>query len=254
MAKTFTLTIAALGLALTALHAQTPDERATARDVVKKRGEAVVMVTATVKVRANIGGQEQVADQSAQGNATVLDPSGLTVLSLSVLQPDEVMTRQISARMRPDTKVEISSEVSDIKMHMMDGREVAAKLVLRDADLDLAFIRPSLPPGAPMVAVDAAVARPLILDPVFMIQRTSETTAWSTAAGFGTVQLVIDKPRTYYQISISTVGGSGLGAPIFDTGGKFVGIMLLRSTGSRGAGVPGVLPADDVRETARQAK
>jgi trypsin-like peptidase len=243
-----------LGLSATFAAAQSSDERATARDVVKKRGDAVVMVTATVKVRANIGGNEQNADQSAQGNATILDPSGLAVLSLSVLQPDEVMSRQISSRVRPDTKVEITSDVSDIKMHMIGGQEVAAKLVLRDADLDLAFIRPSQPPAAPMVAVDAAIGRPSILDPVFIIQRTSEATGWSTAAGFGSVQLVIEKPRTYYQVSIPTVGGSGLGAPIFDTAGKFVGIMLLRNTGSRGAGVPGVLPAEDVRDTAKQAK
>src|SRR5262245_32804755 len=84
------------------LGAQTPDERAVARDVVKKRADAVVMVTGTLKVRANIGGQEQTADQSAQGNATVLDATGLTVMSLSILQPDELMTRQISARVRPD--------------------------------------------------------------------------------------------------------------------------------------------------------
>src|SRR5438045_3470067 len=82
--------------------AQSADERTAARDVVKKRGDAVVMVTATLKVRYNIGGREQQQDQQVQANATVLDPAGLTVLSLSTLQPDDLMSRQLSARVSSD--------------------------------------------------------------------------------------------------------------------------------------------------------
>ena len=41
-------------------------------------------INATVKVRANIGGQEQTVDQLAQSNATILDATGLAVLSLFV--------------------------------------------------------------------------------------------------------------------------------------------------------------------------
>ena len=51
-------------------RAQTRDERAAARDVVKKRGDAVVMVLATIKMRVNVGGREQTIDQAAQANGT----------------------------------------------------------------------------------------------------------------------------------------------------------------------------------------
>jgi S1-C subfamily serine protease len=233
--------------------AQTSDERAAARDVVKKRGDAVVMVLATLKIRASVGGTEQTIDQQAQANGTVLDASGLAVMSLSTLQPDDIMARNLSTRVQPGTRVEVTSEPSGIRMHLADGREVPARLVLRDQDLDLAFIRPVDPPSAPMTWIDAPATRPSLMDLLFVIQRTSETTGWSTAAAFGNVQLVIDKPRTYYQVAMPTIGGSGLGAPIFDSAGRFVGVIVMRNPGSRTAAAAGVLPADDIREVAKQA-
>jgi S1-C subfamily serine protease len=236
-----------------AASAQSADERIAAREVVKKRGEAVVMVTATLKVRFNVGGRDQTSDQQAQANGTVLDASGLTVLSLSTLQPDDLMSRQLSARVSPDTRVDVTTEPSEIKMHLADGREVPARLVLRDQDLDLAFIRPAQAPATPMVCVDMPTAKPSILDLLFVIQRTSEATGWSTAAAFGTVQLVIDKPQKYYQVVMPTIGGGGLGSPIFDPSGKFVGIILLRNPSGRGASTSGVLPADEIRDIAKQA-
>ncbi|HUL75612.1 MAG TPA: serine protease [Vicinamibacterales bacterium] len=234
-------------------RAQTTDERASARDVVKKRGDAVVMVLATIKLRINIGGREQSTDQATQANATVLDGTGLTVLSLSSLQPDDVMTRTLSQRVPSGTKVDVTSELSDMRMHLADGREIAAKLVLRDEDLDLAFVRPTEAPATPMTSVDSAVASPGILDPVMLVQRTSEATGWQTAASLGNVQLVIDKPRTYYQIAMPTTGGNGLGSPVFDLAGHFVGVVVLRNTGSRGSASPGVLPGSDIRDIAKQA-
>jgi S1-C subfamily serine protease len=233
--------------------AQTADERKAAQAVVKRKGDAVVMVMATLKIRATVGGQEQTIDQQAQANGTILDASGLAVTSLSTLQPDDMMTRTLSNRVQPGTRVEVTSEPSGIKMHMADGREVPARLVLRDQDLDLAFIRPIDPPSTPMTWIDAPATKPSLMDLLFVIQRTSETTGWSTAASFGNVQLVIDKPRTYYQVAMPTVGGSGLGAPIFDSAGNFVGVMVMRNTGSRTTGAAGVLPAEDIREVAKQA-
>jgi hypothetical protein len=233
--------------------AQTVDERATARDVVKKRGDAVIMVLATIKLRINIGGREQSSDQATQANATILDGTGLTVLSLSSLQPDDIMSRTLSQRVGAGTKVDVTSEPSDIRMHLADGRELAARLVLRDEDLDLAFIRPTEAPGTPLTFVDAAGATPAILDPVMLLQRTNEATGWLAAASLGNIQLVIDKPRTYYQVAIPTLGGTGLGSPVFDLAGHFVGVVVLRNTGSRGTASPGVLPGADIRDIAKQA-
>ena len=248
--------VLAAGLtAATALAAaQTPDERASARDLVKQKGDAVVMVMATLKIRANVAGQEQTLDQQAQANGTVIDASGLTVLSLSTLEPDEMMSRTLSARMRPGTRVDVSSEPSGVRMHVADGRELPAKLVLRDQDLDLAFIRPAAPPSPPLPSVGAPVVRPGLLDLVCLIQRTTEATGWTVAATFGTVQFVIDKPRRYYQIVVPGPGAGSLGSPVFDPAGRFVGIVVVRDSGARGPNSTGVLPAEDLLDIAKQAQ
>lgn len=236
-----------------ALPAQSPDERATAKDVVRRKAEAVVMVMATLKIRANVGGQEQIVDQQAQANGTILDASGLTVLSLSTLQPDDMMARSLSQRTRPGTRVDVSSEPSGIRMRTGDGREIAAKLVLRDEDLDLAFIKPTDPPSPPVTWVDAPAAKPSLLDLVFVIQRTTETSGYSTAATFGNIQLVVDKPRLYYQAAMAGNGATALGSPVFDGAGRFVGVIVMRSTGSRGPSLTAILPGEEIREIAKQA-
>jgi hypothetical protein len=50
------------------------------------------------------------------------------------------------------------------------------------------------------------------------------------------------------------IGGGSLGSPVFDAAGRFVGLIVTRTSGSRGPTATGVLPAEDVREIAKQAK
>jgi hypothetical protein len=41
---------------------------------------------------------------------------------------------------------------------------------------------------------------------------------------------------------------------VFDGTGKFVGVMIMRTSGSRGPSIGAVLPADDIRDIAKQAR
>jgi rRNA processing protein Gar1 len=61
--------------------------------------------------------------------------------------------------------------------------------------------------------------------------------------------MTVDKPRLYHAIS----AGNTPGAPVFDNTGKLVGIVLSVG-GSRSSPFPAVLPADDIKEIAKQAK
>jgi hypothetical protein len=223
-------------------EAQSPEERAAARELVARRSEAIVMVLATVKTRMNIGGREATRDQSVQANATVLDPTGLAVMALSVLEPGEIANRT----MGPGG---VSTEISDLRMRRPDGQEIPAKVVLRDSDLDLVFVKPTEPPSAPMPAVDAPSGVPALLDVLVVLQRTGETTGWRPLATLSYVQMTVDRPRTYHALSVTPA----LGAAVFDTRGRFVGIIV-RVGGARTNPLPAVLPADDIREVAGQAK
>jgi hypothetical protein len=234
--------IAVLTFLAVSSAAQTPEERAAGREIVAARGDAVVLVLATIKTRMNIGGRESMRDQPMQANATVLDGSGLAVMSLSVLEPGEIANRSMGSGA-------LSTETADLRMRLGGGEEVPARVALRDADLDLVFVKPVAPLAAPIPAADAAAGVPALLDPLITLQRSGESTGWRLLASFGSVQMTVDRPRTYHVLSTA----AALGSAVFDTRGRFVGVIV-RVGGARTNPLPAVLPADDIRDIARQAK
>jgi len=245
--------------------AQTTDDRAAARDIVAKRGDAIVRVMGTLKVRMSSGGRDNpMPDQAVHASATVIDPTGLTVVALSAVDPGNIISKNPNFAAQ---KMTMTTELVDLKLRLADGKEVPARIVLRDSDLDLLFVRPTTAPAAAMPAIDSAAGPLAAMDPVVIVQRFGAVTGWKTAAALGTVEVVVDKPRTFYLIAMVTTG-SGIGATVFDMKGQFAGLVTLRATDeSKGNALTGlsgdalrtlgmiasVLPASDIREVAKQA-
>jgi S1-C subfamily serine protease len=231
--------------------AQTPEERAAARALLEKHGDAVITVLGTTKVRVNQDGREvQNRDERIQSLATVLDASGLAVMSLTTIDPSDLLMASLSRGRGASGNITVSAEPSDIRYRLADGREVAARVVLRDKDLDLAFLRPAERPAAPMGAIAVPAAKPALIDLLLVVQRLPEVAGWQVTATFASVQAIVEKPRTFY-----IVNSGAFGAPVFDTKGQFVGVVLrLRNENGDGPTAPPiVLPADDIREVAKQA-
>jgi S1-C subfamily serine protease len=242
------------------------DDRAAARDIVKKWQDAIVNVRVVLKMRMSMGGREmQSMDESVETVGTVIDPSGLTVLSLGSLNPGAMMNRIMSGTGSGQDRVEIGSEPTDVKIRLADGREIPARIVLRDEDLDLAFLRPTVKLEKPLVAVNLADAgRPALLEPVVILSRLGRVGGWTPAASLQTIGAIIERPRTFFVIEAGGTGG--MGTPAFTLGGKAVGLLTLRSVqvgrasmmsmmgGAESLGLlPVILPAADVLEIARQA-
>jgi hypothetical protein len=230
--------------------AQTPDERVAAREVIAKQGGAVLFMLGTTKVRINQGGKEvQNQDQKVQALVTVLDGTGLGVMSLTALDPSELLSAQLSRGRAAGAAVSVTTEPSDLRYRLVDGREVPVRVVLRDKDLDLAFLRPVEKPAVAMAAIDVATAKPMVVDPVVVLQRLPEFAGWQPTALFQSVQAVVEKPRTFYLLT-----GGVVGSPVFDTRGRFIGIILrLKNEADAASALPIVLPANDIREVAKQA-
>lgn len=244
-------------------HAQT-DTRAAAREVVKKWQEAIVNVRVVLKTRISVGGREmQSTDDTVEAVGTVIHSSGLTVMSLGTLNPGAMMSKLMGGA-GGDQKMEITSEPADLKMRLADGREIAAEIVLRDEDLDLAFIRPTVKPDKPLVAVNLTDAgKPAILDQVVVLSRLGRVGGWAAGAALFDVGAIIERPRTFYVLA----GPSAvMGAPAFLPNGKVVGLLTLRQVeagrasmmsmmgGTEAMGLlPVILPAADVLEIAEQA-
>ena len=253
-----------IATALAAPSAIAQDQRASMREVGKKWQDAIVNVRVSLKVRMSMGGREvQSMDDTLEAVATVIDPSGLTVMSLSTLDPGAMMSRLMGAAATGDQKMQIVSEPSDVRMRLPDGRELPATIVLRDQDLDLAFIRPTTKPAAPLTAVNLSdAARPAILEDVVVLSRLGRVGGWAPAAVLYSVGAIIEKPRTFFVLN----GAAGTGTPAFLANGKLVGLLTIRQIdpgrmsmfgmmgGTDGAGMMAViLPAADVLEIAKQA-
>jgi S1-C subfamily serine protease len=251
-----------------AVNAREQDARAAARDVVKKWQAAIVNVRVVLKTRMSMAGREmQSADDSVDAVGTVIDPSGLTVMSLGSLNPGAMMNKIVGASMGSggsENRVDISSEPTDLKIRLSDGRELPAKIVLRDEDLDLAFIRPTAKPATPLVAIDLAESmKPVLLEQVVVLSRLGRVGGWASSAALADISAVIERPRTFY-----VLGGApaSMGTPAFSAGGKLVGLLTLRQVdpgrssmfsmigGAEALGLlPVILPAADVLEIAKQA-
>jgi hypothetical protein len=259
-------TMAAVMTVSSVASAQSADERTAMREVLARRSDAVVTVLATLKARMSQAGRDRPApDQAVQASAIVLDGTGLTVMALSTIDPGNLMAKNpaiVAARMSLDT------ELSDVKMRLADGGEVPAKIVLRDSDLDLLFVRPATPPEKPLAAVDLGTPTFAAIDPVVMLRRLAEAANWKAAAGFGVIQVVVEKPRRFYMLE-TAAPSNGLGAAVFNLKGEFGGIVVLRQgddarhnalNGMQGGllqtlgMVAAVIPAADIREIARQAR
>ena len=114
------------------------------RDIFKKNQHAVVTVQAVLKTTYSGNGRSSNPSESKQDlTGTVIDPSGLTVLALSSVDPAELYRRM------SDEYKTVETQVNDLKILLDDGTEVPSEIVLRDKDLDLAFIRPKTKPATP---------------------------------------------------------------------------------------------------------
>ena len=260
----------AVGALLALAAAGTPvlaqDDRAAGRAIVKKWQNAIVTVRVVLKMRVSVGGREMHSmDESVETVGTVIDPSGLTVLSLGALNPGAMMNKMMGGGGSGQERMEFGSEPSDVKLRLSDGRELPARIVLRDEDLDLAFLRPTAKPDKPLVAIDLAdEGKPAMLDSVVVLTRLGRVGGWTPAASLQTIGAIIEKPRTFYVIETGSAGG--MGTPAFTPSGKVVGLLTMRSIqtgrtgmfsmvgGSEGLGLlPVILPAADVRDIAQQA-
>jgi hypothetical protein len=261
--KSTTLIIAVVGASLISVSVQAQESRAAARDLVKKWQEAIVNVRVVVKMRMSMGGREmQSNDDTIEAVGTVIDPGGLTVVSLSSINPGPMMTKLMASG--GGQGVDIASEPTDLRIRLSDGREIPSTIALRDEDLNLAFIRPISPPQKPFVAINLADAgQPALLDQVVVFGRLGRVGGWAPSAALRDIGGIVVKPRTFFVLAGDS---AGIGTPAFLPNGKIVGILTVRQvanerpsafaamSGPEGLGLLSViLPAEDVLEIAKQA-
>jgi S1-C subfamily serine protease len=235
------------------------------RVVFNKYQHSVVTVEIVLKSKfsmGGVGGQQNESRQDVTG--TVVDPSGLTVLSLSATDPGQMMQNLMAGMSDDDSKVKVETELSDLKILLEDGTETPAEVVLRDRDLDLAFIRPKTKLNAPLPALDLSnSAKAELLDPVIALNRLGTVAGRAYAASEERIAAIVERPRRFYVPATSTTTTT-LGAPAFTMDGKVLGLFVIRTQKGHGAGgmsmfnaqrenVTGIIvPAEDILKAVKQ--
>ena len=233
-----------------------------ARTILEKQQDAVVWVSAIVKTEmTGLGMQMPARERKAEALGTVVDASGLTVVSGSALDPMGMIGQLAVSVGGERQRVTPRSQISDVKLRLADGTELPAKMVLKDPDLDIAFIRPETEgKDVKFAHVDiSADGKAAILDEVVALGRLAKTLDRQPTVAVSRVSAVVSKPRTFYVVHGGT---AGMGTPVFTTDGNLLGIALMRKSSasgglgsmlSGGAMMPVVLPTEDIRELAEQA-
>jgi len=253
-----------LAVSLVPAPARADDLADKGRAIFLKNRQAVVTLQLVMKNKISGAGMPSTQSSEAKTDATgtVIDPSGLTVVSLSATDPSQLLQNMMSSMSEGDQRFKMESELSDVKILLEDGTELPAEVVLRDKDLDLAFIRPKTAPPAPMVFVNLATAgKADVLDQLVALNRLGNAAGRSFAAAEERVAAVVQKPRLFY-IPQTSATPTTLGCPAFTLDGKPLGVFLMRSLKGKGSmnmlsmqpeNVTGIiLPAAEIAKAAAQ--
>jgi S1-C subfamily serine protease len=235
------------------------------RAIYKRHQHAVVTVQLVLKNKFSFGGRGGEANESRQDvTGTLVDASGLTVLSLSATDPSQLLQSMLGGGSDEDSRLKMETEISDVKILLADGTELPSEVVLRDRDLDLAFIRPKTKPGVELSPLDLSKnAKADILDQVITLNRLGNSAGRAYSASIERISAIVQRPRLFY-VPDASLTTTTLGSPVFTTDGKILGVCVMRALKAKSGSGFGlmslqpdnftaiILPADDIAKAAKQ--
>ncbi len=252
MKRSFPL-ILALALLATGrpLQAASETDAAAARALVKRYADAIVGIELVVTMRLKFGDREQAPrEQRIEVNGTVISAAGLTVTSLAAVDPqsqfDAMRSSQGGGGRGPEL---VGTDFKEVKLRFADGKEVPARFVLKDADLDLAFMAPeTAESGRQYPYVDLAQSTEgVVMNNYFFVSRAPKTLQRVPTIRRTEVIGIVEKPRRFYLVTDPTPA-----LPVLDPEGRVLGISLQYFANGRLTGIV-VLPSADIAEIAKQA-
>lgn len=207
----------ALILTLPALAvAASPFKELTAR--------ADVLVTAKFVLEVKMEGAG--SDREIEGEITclVIDAKGLVLCSNTELGG----YISLLGRMMGGQGFNISANPNDLRI-TIGGEDLAAKLVTRDSDRDLAWVQIEEIGERKLPFLDLSQSvTPEVGDSFYRLRLLDKLFDRKPIVTEGTVGAIVDKPRRLFVPSLPNSGGFGL--PAFNTAGELIGISIMPGT------------------------
>ena len=219
------------------------------RNLLKQNSDCVTWVSFTMRIEVSANGRSMPPqEQKVEALGTVIANDGLTVLSLSTVDPRS----KIFARLRSNS-ASVQVNYTEVFILKPDGTEIPAKMLLKDADLDLAFVLPinssDNSKNFPIFCEHSSSPIQLnVLDEVVSIGKLGKNLYRQSTLRKGWVNALIEKPRKYFVIENISPG-----SPVFDKKGSWVGVAVYKME----RGIPSALitlPSNDILEIANQVR
>lgn len=217
--------------------------------------DSTLFISAVVHIELTAGNNPtQKEEKKVEIIGTVLSKEGLMVAPLSTLDLANAMDGRMVNTPSGPVKISAKSEIKEVKIIMPDGSETDAKITLKDADLDLIFLKPEKT-ASNFTPIDTKNSAPFqLMDDIIVIGRMNKELNREPMVVTGELISVIKKPRLFGKITASATG-----MPVFNEEGKFLGIGInrLSSKNAGDANLTGtsvLLPAADIVESASQIK
>ena len=248
------LSLAALTAAFSPTARAEDPASTAAKKLFAEKQDAVVWISVVIKVSFSTEGSKDGSvnlpdrEQKMEALGTFIETNGLLVTALSSIDP----SREISGREFRGMKLEASTSLKEVRIIMPDGTEIPGEVLLRDVDLDLAFLRPKSGAkearGVTFKAIDLKnSSKAGVADEVIALARTDEVLNRVGSVSVGQVTAVTRKPREFVRATSAQSG-----CPAFAVDGRAYGIGAVRFVRGKGSQTV-VIPAPDVLELAAQA-
>jgi hypothetical protein len=238
--------IALMGVLGSTVAAHADPQAQMIRALAAKHKTSLVTLSLVVKLAA--GGYQDQAEMEAEG--VLLDASGLVVTTNSAVDPLAAYADMLDA-----SSGAVSSRVVSVKIITISGAEIPAKVVLRDGDLNLAFVRPLKKPSVALKGVNfQSAATAQLGDPIYLLGRLGKTGGRNLEARAERVVGIMERPRRFYVLD--AYNGIYAGNVAFNEQGQPLGLLTLRTPVGKArdndANLPVIIPARDVWEIAKQ--
>jgi hypothetical protein len=231
MKPTFRLLLASAALATALLpgaRALPEAETIAGRLLVRRFADSIVTVKLTVIMKVSVNSGAMPPNQTnVETSGTMVTPEGVTVVSMSTVDP-KMIFGTMRSQMGQNMSVYLDgTETKALRIRLVDGTEIPAKILGQDPARDIVLIGPAQPAARPFAFVDLRQSpeSASVLGDCFHLVRLSDAMQRTPVVRPGVIAGIMERPSRRFLVS-TDIFADGLGCPVFDAQGLVLGICL----------------------------